>query len=69
MCWNNGLRSPDDPSHSMWGCDFCVHFRHNGIANVAYCDGHVGTVKNTFSVSSHSDLGDLSANDDAYDLD
>jgi len=63
---NSGLRSPND-SFTAWG-DFCVHFRHNGIANVAYCDGHVGTVKNTFPVPSHPDLGNLSTNDDAYDL-
>ena len=68
MYGNNGLRSPDDPSHSMGGCDFCVHFRHNGFANVAYCDGHVEAVKNRFPANSHPDLGDLSEDDEAYNL-
>ena len=68
MWGNNGLRSPDDPSHTMGGCDFCLHFRHNGFANVAYCDGHVEAVKNRFPADSHPDLGDLSEDDEAYNL-
>ena len=70
---NNGLRSPNDPSHTMnfglGDSDFCVHFRHSGIANVAYCDGHVKGATNEFPVASHADLGDLSSDDSAYDLD
>ncbi len=64
---NNYLRAPGDPSYPWIGPN--VHFRHNGAADVAYCDGHVkaSTVQYNQS-SSKPELGDLSADDSAYDL-
>ncbi len=64
---NNYLRSPRDPWNYV-GPN--VHFRHNGAANVGYCDGHVKAVAQKFGVSSGSpDLAHLSADDSVYDLD
>ena len=71
-CWvgglasNNYLRSPADPSNWI-GPN--VHFRHNGAANVAYCDGHAKAATKKANVSaSDPSLGDLSADESAYDL-
>jgi len=64
---NNFLRSPNDPSNWV-GPN--VHFRHNGAANVGYCDGHVKAAAQKFGVSSATpDLAYLSADDSLYDLD
>ena len=66
---NSYLRAPSDPMYKgSWGIGPNVHFRHIGFANVAYCDGHVEAVKNRFPAESYSDLGDLSSDDSAYDL-
>lgn len=45
-----------------------IHFRHNGIANVAYADGHVKAVSSKYHYDAEHQLGALSENDDAYDL-
>ena len=65
---NNYLRAPEDnPYYGYISPN--VHFRNNGMANVAYCDGHVEAVKNRFPADSHPDLGNLSFPDDsAYNL-
>ncbi len=64
---NNYLRSPNDASNFV-GPN--VHYRHNGIANVAYCDGHAKGITEKHGVSVHTDeLAYLSADDSAYDLD
>ncbi len=64
---NNYLRSPGDPGYAMCGPN--VHFRHNGTANVAYCDGHAKAANRKYNVSgSDASLADLSADDTAYDL-
>lgn len=64
---NNYLRAPNDPSYSWVGPN--VHFRHNGFANVAFCDGHVESIRNKYNISSkNSTLGDLSKDDSLYDL-
>jgi len=63
---NNYLRSPNDPSNFV-GPN--VHFRHNGAANVGYCDGHAKAATKKANVSANdSSLGDLSQDDSAYDL-
>ena len=64
---NNFLRSPGDPSYGYVGPN--VHFRHNGAANVAYCDGHAKAATQKANVSANNDqVADLSADDSAYDL-
>ena len=64
---NNYLRAPNDPFYAWIGPN--VHFRHNGAANVAYCDGHAKAATQKFNVSPNDDsLGDLSVDDSAYDL-
>ena len=66
---NNYLRSPNDPRRIAWGIGPNVHFRHNGTANVAYCDGHAKATAKKHNVSSNDGaLGDLSTYDSAYDL-
>ena len=63
---NNFLRSPQDP-YNYIGPN--VHFRHNGTANVAYCDGHAKAANRKYNVSANdSSLADLSQDDSAYDL-
>jgi len=63
---NNYLRSPND-SWNFIGPN--VHYRHNGIVNVAYCDGHAKGITEKHGVSVHTDeLAYLSADDSAYDL-
>ncbi len=76
---NNYLRAPDkdpssgqriDPVYAWIGPN--VHFRHNGTANVAYCDGHAKAATQKFNVSSNddslADLSDESASESIYDL-
>ena len=63
---NNFLRSPGDINNYV-GPN--VHFRHNGVANVGYCDGHVKAQGRIFSPSAQEPtLGYLSADESAYDL-
>jgi len=46
-----------------------VHFRHNGMANVAYADGHAGSTGRMFRRdSSEPECGALSEDDSVYDL-
>ena len=62
---NNYLYSPSDSGY--YGPQ--VHFRHNGFANVAFCDGHVEAIGTKYNVSAYdSSLGDLSVDDSMYDL-
>jgi len=64
---NNYLRAPSDGVYAWIGPN--VHFRHNGAANVAFCDGHVKAVARKFNQSGNcADLADLSEDDSAYDL-
>ena len=61
----NYLRAPSDPL-AAYGT---AHFRHSGVANVAYADGHVkATAKKYIVDTQHTDVGTLSADDSAYDL-
>ncbi|HQK93602.1 MAG TPA: DUF1559 domain-containing protein [Armatimonadota bacterium] len=47
-----------------------VHFRHNGVANVCYADGHAkGTTKKCRYSATEPECGALSEDDSAYDLD
>ncbi len=63
---NNYLRSPQDP-YNYVGPN--VHFRHNGTANVAYCDGHAKAANRKCNISANDpSLADLSQDDSAYDL-
>jgi len=65
VCGNNYLRAPSDEG----GTGPLVHFRHNGFANVAFCDGHVEAKGTKYNVSENdSSLGDLSSDDSLYDL-
>jgi prepilin-type N-terminal cleavage/methylation domain-containing protein/prepilin-type processing-associated H-X9-DG protein len=61
VCGNNYLRAPS----TGWGSN--VHFRHNGFANVAFVDGSVRSLGQKYHVT-HEVLGDLSENDELYDL-
>jgi len=76
---NNYLRAPDidpdtgqriDPMYAWIGPN--VHFRHNGTANVAYCDGHAKAATQKFNISPNDDslanLSDESTSDSVYDL-
>jgi prepilin-type N-terminal cleavage/methylation domain-containing protein/prepilin-type processing-associated H-X9-DG protein len=72
-CWigglasNNYLRSPLDPFYTAYAIGPNVHFRHNGAANVAYCDGHAKAATQKENVSANdASLGDLPS--DVYDL-
>jgi len=70
VCGNNVLRSPSHP-YCPWetGPLPNVHFRHNGTANVAYCDGHAKGATKKYHVSTYdAGLGHLSQGDEAYDL-
>jgi prepilin-type N-terminal cleavage/methylation domain-containing protein/prepilin-type processing-associated H-X9-DG protein len=63
---NNYLKAP--------GCAYYygpnVHFRHNGFANVAFCDGHVKSSKEKYNTTTpEPELGDLSEDDSLYNLD
>jgi len=69
VCLNNYLRAPGDSFRVMWNTGPNSHFRHNGTANVAYCDGHAKAAGQKFNVSTNDDsLADLSEDDSAYDL-
>ena len=62
---NNYFYAPLDPNY--YGP--YIHSRHNGFANVAFCDGHVEAIGTKYNVSAYdSNLGDLSADDSMYDL-
>lgn len=62
---SNFLRAPSD-SFFVAGK---VHFRHQGAASVAYADGHAKAERKRFlTTSSEPEVGALSANDEAYDL-
>jgi prepilin-type N-terminal cleavage/methylation domain-containing protein/prepilin-type processing-associated H-X9-DG protein len=64
---NNFLRAPSDVNYPWIGPN--VHFRHNGVANAAYCDGHAKAATKEFNVvTGKPECGDLSADDSAYDL-
>lgn len=66
MIANGYLRAPGDPIY-YYGPN--IHFRHNGFANVVFCDGHVEAIGKKYNVSSNdSSLGDLSLDDSLYDL-
>lgn len=63
---NNYLRAPSDPYYTWIGPN--VHFRHNGLVNVAFCDGHIESLKIKKNTSPYnSSLGDLP--EELYDLD
>ncbi|HAH86138.1 MAG TPA: hypothetical protein DCL60_02060 [Armatimonadetes bacterium] len=64
---NNYLRAPKDLFFVSWDTGK-VHFRHNGMANVAYADGHVKAVSSKYHYDAEHQLGALSEYDDAYDL-
>ncbi len=64
---NNYLRSPRDPAWQYVGPN--VHMRHPGGANVAWADGHVKRARADYNQRPETtELGDLSADDSAYDL-
>jgi len=55
---NNFLRAPGDPSHAWIGPN--VHFRHNGVANAAFVDGHAKAMAEKRNLSANdSSLADL----------
>lgn len=62
---NNYLRAPGDIYY--FGPN--VHFRHNGRANVLFCDGHAESIGTKYNTSSNDKtLGDLSQDASLYDL-
>ncbi|MFH0796513.1 MAG: prepilin-type N-terminal cleavage/methylation domain-containing protein [Candidatus Omnitrophota bacterium] len=63
------LRAPSDPKIHSFG-EGGIHFRHNLTANVAYCDGHAAIVIKGYNINPNStpELGYLSSDDSAYDL-
>ncbi|MCM8764507.1 MAG: DUF1559 domain-containing protein [Candidatus Omnitrophica bacterium] len=62
---NNYLRAPGDTYY--FGPN--VHFRHNGRANVLFCDGHVESLGTKYNTSTNDkNLGDLSPDASLYDL-
>lgn len=62
---NNYLYAPLGPGY--YGPQ--VYFRHHGLANVAFCDGHVEPVGMKYNVDNHDpNLGDLSVGTSLYDL-
>lgn len=40
------------PEYASWRADPSIHFRHRGVANVAWCDGHVDAQPRTYTWSS-----------------
>jgi prepilin-type N-terminal cleavage/methylation domain-containing protein/prepilin-type processing-associated H-X9-DG protein len=61
---NNYLRSPGDLNNWV-GPN--VHFRHNGVANVCFVDGHAKAIARKANISaSDRSVGDLSADESAY---
>lgn len=64
----NYLRAPSDTNYFRGGL---VDFRHTGLANVAYADGHVKAAPDRFPYRYNppsSEFGALSQDDSAYDL-
>jgi len=60
----NFLRSPSDWLYSSG----TVHFRHNGTANVAFCDGHTKAMTRKYNLLPlGEECGALSQDDSAYD--
>ena len=46
-----------------------THYRHSGMANVAYADGHVKATNKKYNlITDHEDFGTLSQDDSSYDL-
>ena len=64
------LRAPSDSFRVQYSIGPYVHFLHNGVANVLYCDGHVESNSTKYNVIPNTDpnLGDLSPDDSAYNL-
>jgi len=63
----NYMRAPGDVYYPYVGPN--IHFRHNGVANVTYIDGHSKACARPANVSPNDrSLGDLSVDDSAYDL-
>ncbi len=63
----NYLRAP--VKDSVLYSSGTAHFRHNRVCNVAYADGHGKAVTNiTRPISGAPELGALSSDDSAYDL-
>ena len=61
----NYLRAPSDTLYAYG----MVHYRHNGVANVAYVDGHVKSVATKYrAAAGQTECGTLSNDDSAYDL-
>ncbi|HOL49486.1 MAG TPA: DUF1559 domain-containing protein [bacterium] len=62
---NNYLRAPGDIYY--FGPN--VHFRHNGRANVLFCDGHVESIGTKYNTDANDNtIGDLSTDASLYDL-
>jgi prepilin-type N-terminal cleavage/methylation domain-containing protein/prepilin-type processing-associated H-X9-DG protein len=65
---NNLLKAPGQSDY--YGPN--VHFRHNGVANVCYADGHVKAETRQANTSSDDstigDLADVAAGESVYDL-
>lgn len=64
----NYLRAPNDPTNLYQAG--MVDFRHNGTANVVYCDGHAKACTTKYNARGYNYLqtGALSMDDAAYDL-
>lgn len=63
---HNYLRAPSDDQLFAYGT---VHFRHLGLACVAYVDGHVAAAKTKYHSNEDApECGALSEDDSAYDL-
>ncbi|MFA5646337.1 MAG: DUF1559 domain-containing protein [Candidatus Ratteibacteria bacterium] len=61
---NNYLRAPERDAWSGPN----IHFRHNGSANIAFCDGHVESSRKKFLQDGYeASLGHLSPDDRLYD--
>ncbi len=68
---NNYIEAPGSAAYKngFYATGPTIQFRHNGIANVAYVDGHVAGVSTKYNISSHDPtLADLSSDYSAYDL-
>lgn len=64
----NYLRAPGDAMFSKYD-NGKIHFRHNGLANVAYADAHVKSVAAKYKViAAEPEVGALSEDDSAYSL-
>lgn len=61
----NYLRAPSDPFFAYGK----IHFRHNGLANAAYADGHVAATGKKYRFDpKEPECGALSQDDSAYEL-